>query len=549
MADKFSPVTYGAAVAAASEILASASGVTDEVITSKTNSAVKSYLDGNDMSKVSMNYYDATKYGVSPDNENNTDALQTLINDVYNNGGGTIYIPIGEYHFKWKEKIYAILLKPDVSIIGENKYLTKLIMDDQPDVSYSLFYRHVGKKYPLQNCTYSNFTVDGSALTAWAVSGKVFYVQYLKDCTFRDMVLIGTPATALGIDYLSNVLIDGIVCIDCGHMYTTGRIGSSGIGIGCGGYENENFTISNNICVGSGQYGIFVENQPLNGWGGEFSTTKGMNIINNIIRNGLNCGIGVRGQSGVTISGNTVYSNIKHGIYTDGCFNVTISGNTVFDNEEDGIYLNPSLSDVRDVVISSNNITGNKAGILVSNKTSDKACEGITIAGNYTRNNDEGLTLFGKMADIAIRGNGIFDGIDNSANISGQAIFDDDVPENSFAKYEAECKYNLDSASAYKYKMIMLLSGTYYLYCSNNPILIYQSGEKYAEAYTSDLRRCTTSETESGTLSSMNYNTVLDDKYSHFGSVNRDLSAFVWSNHDLKKYGTDEVLVTAGSHE
>ncbi len=546
--DKFSPITYGAAVAAAEEILGNAGGITDEVITEKTNVAVQQYVGTNDIAKVSTNYYDATKYGVLPTNEDNTDALQDLIDKVYNAGGGTIYIPNGEYHFKWKKSIYAVLLKPDVSIIGENKYLTKLIMDDCTDVSYTLFYRHQGKQYPLANCTFANFTVDGSALTQWAVSGKVFYCQYVTDCTFKDLVLVGTPATALGIDYLSNVIIDSIICIDCGHLFTEGKIGSSGIGIGCGGYENENFTISNNICVGSGQYGIFVENQTLNGWGGEYNTTKGMNIINNIVRNGLNCGIGVRGQSGATISGNTVYGNAKHGIYTDGCFLTTISGNTVFDNTENGIYVNPSLSDVQDLVVSGNNITGNNIGLLISNKT-DKKCEGVNVVGNYIRNNTVGLSLFGEMKDICIKGNGVFDSIDNSAIITGKSILDADIPENLFAKYESECKYNLDSAKSYKYKMIMNLGGTYYLYCSNSPMCIYKSGEKYSEAYAKDVQMCTTTETESDTLAGMTYSTELDDEYSRFGSVNRTLSQFVWSNHDLILYGADTVLVTAGTHE
>lgn len=545
--DKISPITYGAAVAAAEEILANASGVTDAVITQKTNSAVKQYLTDNDLTKAATNYYDATKYGVLPGNADNTDALQTLIDTVYKNGGGTIYIPNGEYHFKWKKSIYAIALKPDVSILGENKYLTKLIMDDCADVSYSLFYRHQGKTYPLARCTFSNFTADGSALTQWAVSGKIFYCQYVENCTFKDLVLIGTPATALGIDYLSNVLIDSIICVNCGHMYESGRIGSSGIGIGCGGYENENFTISNNICIGSGQYGIFVENQPLNGWGGEYNTTKGMNIINNIVRDGLNCGIGIRGQSGVTISGNTIYNNAKHGIYTDGCFLTTISGNTVFDNTENGIYVNPSLSDVQDLVVSGNNITGNNIGLLISNKT-DKKCEGINVVGNYIRNNTVGLSLFGEMKDICIKGNGVFDSIDNSAIITGKSILDADIPENLFAKYESECKYNLDNAKAYKYKMIMNLGGTYYLYYSNSPLCIYQEGEKYAEAYANDIKRCVTTTTEAGEVSSALYSVSLDDEYSRFGSLNRTLSQFVWANHDLLKYGTDTVLVSAGMH-
>ena len=44
MADKFSPMTYGAAIAAASKILANASGVTDEVIAKKVDERVNEYL-------------------------------------------------------------------------------------------------------------------------------------------------------------------------------------------------------------------------------------------------------------------------------------------------------------------------------------------------------------------------------------------------------------------------------------------------------------------------------------------------------------------------
>ena len=55
--------------------------------------------------------------------------------------------------------------------------------------------------------------------------------------------------------------------------------------------------------------------------------------------------------------------------------------------------------------------------------------------------------------------------------------------------------------------------------------------------------------TEAGEVSSTLYSVSLDDEYSRFGSLNRTLSQFVWSNHDLKGYGTDTILVTAGTHE
>lgn len=41
----------------------------------------------------------------------------------------------------------------------------------------------------------------------------------------------------------------------------------------------------------------------------------------------------------------------------------------------------------------------------------------------------------------------------------------------------------------------------------------------------------------------------LDNGYVHHSQNKRSLSSFVWANHDLLQYGTDTVLVTAGSHE
>lgn len=503
------------------------------------------------MANEALNYYDATNYGMSTNNEDNSTALQALIDKIYALGGGTIYIPNGEYHFANLNTTYSVKLKPNVSIVGENKFLTRLIMDEA-SVGYSLFYRIEGSSYPLKNAMFKDFTVDASAMTVWETRSKAFYAQYIEDCTFKDLVLIGTPATAMGIDMLTNVLIDSIICKDCGKMWVDGRNGSSGIGIGCGGYEHENITISNCICIGSGQYGIFVEEQKPHDWGGKYDTTKGVNIINNVVRNGLNCGIGVRGMTGVTITGNTVYSNAKYGIYTDGGYEISISGNTVFDNLDSGIAFNPYTCNIANVLVSGNNITGNKNGISIQNDSDNLTNSGITIIGNFTRENaDYSISLLGKITDICIKGNGLFEPVSNNAVINGDSLFDNDVPVNTLGQYDSECKYKLDSASAYTYKMILLLSGTYYLYCSNSPFYIYTDGDNHFECFKlSETKRCTTNTESSGGLSSLaGYDIELDNGYVHHSQNKRSLSSFVWANHDLLQYGTDTVLVTAGSHE
>ena len=216
------------------------------------------------LNKNKLNYYNVKSYGLdeSKTPEENTRILQNLIDYIYNNGGGIIYIPNGDYHFCISDttNYYSILLKPNVSIIGENKYKTKLIMDNG-DTPYTFMWRNTGADTPLENAHFEKFSVIGTALTEWHVRAKAFFAQYVKHCVFKDLYLEGTPATALGIDFLDDVTIDHITCKDCGHLWTKGRTGSAGIGIGTGGYQDENFIITNNVCVGCGQYGIFVENQ------------------------------------------------------------------------------------------------------------------------------------------------------------------------------------------------------------------------------------------------------------------------------------------------
>ena len=166
-------------------------------------------------------YYLATDYGISTENDNNSQALQALMDYVYSNGGGTILYPNGDYKYSITETThnYAVCLKPGVSIVGEDKYLTRFIMNDCNGKAYSLFWRLIGANSPLANAHFEKFTVDGSALTTWGVEGKAFYAQYVKHCVFKDLYLEGTPATALGVDFLDAVTIDHVTCTDCGRLW------------------------------------------------------------------------------------------------------------------------------------------------------------------------------------------------------------------------------------------------------------------------------------------------------------------------------------------
>jgi hypothetical protein len=373
-------------------------------------------------------YYRATDYGISTDAEDNTPALQALIDNVSAKGGGIIFFPAGTYNFKrWSSSDYrwAIEMKSNVSIIGEN--LETTVFKQTQEIAYSLFGRILangeGATDPLTGCTFSNFTVDAySTGNVNNVCGKAFFFQYVRDCVFRDLRLMGTIATAMGIDFLDRVVIDNVSCIDCGRTFTGNEPGTSGIGIGTAGWENENFIITNCICVGSGQYGIFIENQGIF-YEGNVPYAKGCIISNCIVRNGINKGIGVRGGQNVTVIGCESYENASHGIFIDNnCKNVKVLSCSGANNGGSGICVEPNKTE--HLLIKGCTFVNNQAeGIKVSvdaGKNANKLC----IQDCYTDGNTIGMDLSANyLSDCVILGNATLDGINNGTTFTGNTAF------------------------------------------------------------------------------------------------------------------------------
>jgi len=343
--------------------------------------------------------YNAADYNVLPTNTDNTPQLQALVDKVSEQGGGIIFIPKGTYNFKKSGKTmfskgypYSIAHRSNVSIIGAGQEVTILKQTDNGP--YILFGYFGTASSPIQNCLFSGFSVDAYETgNTNFVYGKAFFFQFLLNCVFRDLTLKGTIATAMGVDFLNKVTIDHINCIDCGRTYTGTQYGTSGIGIGTGGWEEENYTITNCVCEGSGQYGIFIENQYVRGWaGGAHSYSNGVVIANNTVRNGLNKGIGVRGGKHVVISNNNIYGNKLDGIYLDSnCMDVTISDNNIMNNS--GCGIRTEMLESKYVSIQHNNIIENEGdGIKIDKGTTTRNASVInqsfiTVRDNNIHNN------------------------------------------------------------------------------------------------------------------------------------------------------------------
>ena len=317
-------------------------------------------------------YYNCQDYGVIPGSSDNTDAMQALIDLVHENGGGVIWIPIGVYMFDSVNSSYDMTsnittlleAKSHVSILGESLSGSVLKVTGNTPQGAGLFCQNsVHSGEILEGCSYQNFTVDMSeaSLTTYTHRGKAFYYSGIKDCVFRDLRLISTPSTSLGIDMLDNVVMDSIYVYEGGRQWTDGGNGGAGIGIGTGKWQNENYIIRNCVCDSCGHFGIFLEDQGIFSAAKDRNYPKGQIISNNVIRNGRNYALGVRGGKNVLVTGNNLYEN-KGGIYTDyGAINIVFSNNLIQGCTEAGFNY------------------GNEMSVV---NGADYPCENIVITGN-----------------------------------------------------------------------------------------------------------------------------------------------------------------------
>lgn len=375
--------------------------------------------------------YNALDYNISTSSEDNTPAMQTLIDTVNSNGGGIIYLPVGAYKFKTSGTALnamnesALVAKSNVSIIGESLTGTIIKMIGKTNSGYT-WLGYYNSATPIEGCTYSNFTVDAEecTITTYSHRGKAFFYHNVKNCVWRDLILRKTPATALGIDMLDNVVIDSIYCDNCGREWSTGGEGGAGIGIGTGLYTNENYVIRNCICVNCGHFGIFLEDQGRFDSSYTYKHSKGASIVNNIVRGTKNYGIGLRGGKNIIIANNQTYENTNGGIYLDyGCHDVDINNNLVIDNTGNGILIETSMGNqnVNNILIQSNHIQGNDVGIDMKSPTANMKYFNNVLNGNTT-----GIKTSTGQSNTIIKNNLLLD----NANSIDTAHFIDDTTKN-----------------------------------------------------------------------------------------------------------------------
>ncbi len=123
---------------------------------------------------------------------------------------------------------------------------------------------------PYTDCRFTDFGVDldDVMLSAYAVTKKAFYIQFMYRAFFQRLWVTGTPASSLGVDYLVDSVISDNVIHYAGRM-NVGAPGGGAIGIATsdstaftiapGVTKGESCIVANNTIYASKRWGIFFE--------------------------------------------------------------------------------------------------------------------------------------------------------------------------------------------------------------------------------------------------------------------------------------------------
>lgn len=348
--------------------------------------------------------YNVKDYGAAGDGATDDQtAIQEAVNDAYANGGGIVYAPKGVYILK-----SPILWETGVSMRGDGIGQTILkTVSDTAVLGFSAIHydsSRYGTGNLFKGCTFSDFEIDGSGLQVSEVSwrGKGIFLIGMENCIVRDILVRETAATGIGIDALRNVIISNVTCINCGRAWvktvSEANVGCAGIGIGTNMIDNEYFVITGCMTKGCGNMGIFLEDQTLaSPMRAQYSV-----IANNIVLDGRNVGIGVRGTANMKISDNIVRGNVYGIEFSRTNKKIVVSDNMICENSY-GILDNSVSDDSVDIVgnkIEDNNISG--VAYVNTTTMGDGEKNAVVLRGNRIRNNGKGMTISGEIAEIAI---------------------------------------------------------------------------------------------------------------------------------------------------
>lgn len=236
--------------------------------------------------------------------------IQSLVDEINKNGAGTIYFPAGTYSLA-----ESIVMKSNVSIKGDGEHLT--IFKPRGRVPAFIGGNKNDYTSAITNVNFCDFSIDGElqslSSTPYNSDIKGIHIVFLKNVTFRNLLIKNTGATGLGCDFFQSGLIENVRAENCGRLVdltASSAPGASGIGIGTGAFMEgiETLTISNCHAINCGQNGIFIERQFQSNGSFETDHPVGTMVIGCTVR-GCRIGFGTSGNDNLTFIGCTAYGN------------------------------------------------------------------------------------------------------------------------------------------------------------------------------------------------------------------------------------------------
>lgn len=397
---------------------------------------VKEEIDSiREITKNSGFHYLANGYDIVTTNDDNSVALQDLIDTVNKNGGGIIELGLGTYNFK-----NTVTMKSNVGIMGQGigHTILNMVDNDTATDTWPLFDGDFVK-----NIFIKDLEIHSEETTT---TGKHLFMRYIEDSHFTRIKSVGSRPTAIGIDFLNHVTITDNIIINGGRMENIFGCACIGIGTGYDEWENEDFVISNNICINGGQRGIFVEDQARFGGKAKMKAGYGQVITGNVVRGGYR-GITVEAGKRVNVSGNTIYgASIGMGVkvYADDCL---FQGNLLVGNKTGVIVddLSSTFVENNNLAFIGNTIKGSDTGFSVK---TDGMVTGLYIKDNVIQDNVNGIVIEGGCKNLVVQGNNdystaksfSFGGTFTNAVIKDNTYFIDPVKD-SDAAFEGTTKW------------------------------------------------------------------------------------------------------------
>ena len=296
-------------------------------------------------------------------------ALQASIDWLASRGGGTVVLPVGTYNMGFALApgggICCLVLKPGVSIIGENRYTSVLRVKSNIGFGAGTYFRGICTDGRVGKVLLSNFTLDGNRTGqgAFAAAGN------------GGNIVIDA----------SEAVIDGVRSIEANGQGIQVR----------GGPSNPVEVVTITGCYVAGCSGSTVNQDGTiaaefngNGIGIQVGYAKDVRIAGNTVRACKDNAIDTYNESGafdavgggLLIQGNILRS-CRVGVFPETSSRCRVEGNYVEDMAEAGVAVNRINSAPSLMVVADNTIRTTLVGVRVSGNM-----ESLTIEGNLIAN-------------------------------------------------------------------------------------------------------------------------------------------------------------------